>query len=166
MPDISVTGLHIRLVASVTFPSGVDLTAFADDADPFDTPSVKIAETAMGANGDLVTWSKAVPTTATINLIPNSDDDTNLTILGDANRPQKGKTLAGDVITLTGTYPDGRTITLSKGKLTDYMPGSSATSAGRLKTKPFAFAFEGISRTGATSTTNAVSTATNSLLGA
>lgn len=151
MPDISATGLHIRLVASVTFPSGIDLTAFADDADPFDTPSVKIAEVAMGLNGDLLTWSKAAPTNATINLIPNSEDDTNLTILGDANRPQKGKTVARDVITLTGTYPDGHTITLGQGKLTDYVPGHSAASAGRLKTRPFVFAFESISRTGATS---------------
>lgn len=147
--DISGVGFHVRLVASKTYPSGVDLTAFADDADPFDAPSVKIAEGGMGLNGDLVTWSKAAPTTVTINLIPNSTDDQNLTILGDANRPQKGKTVAGDEITMTGTYPDGSTITLGGGKLTDYVPGKPIASAGRMKSKPYVFMFETISRTGA-----------------
>lgn len=148
--DVSATGFHIRLVADKTFPAGIDLTAFADDADPFDTPSVKIAEGAMGLNGDLVTWSKAAPTTITVNLIPNSEDDINLTILGDANRPGKGKTVARDVITLTGTYADGSTITLSGGKLTDYVPGKPIASAGRHKTKPYVFTFETIGRTGVT----------------
>lgn len=150
MPNnISGAGLHIQLVASVTFPSGFALTAFADDADPFDTPSVKVAEAAMGLNGDLVTWSKATPTAVTLNIIPNSEDDLNLTILGDANRVGKGKTSARDVISLTGTYPDGSTITLSGGVLTDYVPGKPVASAGRLKTKAYVFSFESISRTGA-----------------
>lgn len=147
MHDISATGLTITLTASKTFPTGITLSAFADDADPFDIPAVTIAEGAMGLNGDLVTWSKASPTAITINLVPGSDEAENLTILGDQNRPEKGKKVAGDVITLTAVYPSGKTRTFSGGKLTSYLPGDASASAGRLKTKPFAFMFESISGT-------------------
>lgn len=147
MHDISATGLTLTLVASQTFPTGITLTAFADDADPFDIPAVTIAESAMGLNGDMVSWAKASPTAITINLIPGSDDAENLTILGDLNRPEKGKRTVGDVITLTGIYPSGKTRTFSGGRLTSYIPGDPAASAGRLKTKPFVFAFESISGT-------------------
>lgn len=147
--NVSGFGLQVNLVASVTFPAGVVLTQFADDADPFDLPSIKLSETAMGLNGDMVSWSKAAPTTVTLNVIPGSEDDLNLEILADANRVGKGKTVARDEITLTGTYPDGHTITLSGGVITDAMPGNGVASAGRLKTKAYAFAFESISRTGA-----------------
>lgn len=145
--DASWTGLTITLAADKTFPTGITLSAFADDADPFDIPAVVIAEGAMSGNGDLVTWSKAAPTTVTINLIPGSDDAENLTILGDQNRPEKGKKVAGDTITLTGVYPNGKTRTFSGGRLTSYIPGDAAASSGRLKTKPFAFIFESISGT-------------------
>lgn len=146
MQDVSGFGLRIRLTASVTFPAGITLTQFADDADPFDIPSVQVADKAMGLNGDLITWSKANPITPTINVIPNTDDDRNLAILLEANRVARGKLSARDVITLTGVYPDGRTITLSNGKITDGAPGLSIASSNRMKSKAYAFAFEGLSR--------------------
>lgn len=145
--DVSGFGLQIQTVASVTFPAGFTVSQFADDGDPFDLPSIQIADKAMGLNGDLVTWSKASPLTITVNLIPNSDDDKNMSILCDANRIGRGKSSARDVITMTGIYPDGSTITLTGGKITDGMPGNGVASAGRLKTKAYMFAFEGVSRT-------------------
>lgn len=145
MQDVSGFGLRIRLTASVTFPAGITLTQFADDADPFDLPSIQLADTAMGLNGDMVTWSKANPIKTTVNVIPDSDDDRNLAVLAAANRVGRGKTSARDVITLVGVYPSGRTVTLSPGKLTDGAPGNSVASAGRLKSKAYAFAFEGLS---------------------
>lgn len=145
--DISGFGISVRVVASVTFPAGVTITQFADDADPFDIPSIQIADKAMGVNGDLVTWSKANPYTPTLNVIPNSEDDRNLAILLEANRVGRGKRSARDLVTLTASYPDGRTLTLSAGKITDGQPGLSIASAGRMKSKAYAFAFEGLSRT-------------------
>src|SRR5574343_1608278 len=112
MNNISGFGLQIQVIASVTFPSGFTLTQFADDADPFDLPSIQIADKAMGLNGDLVVWSKANPIPVTVNVIPGSDDDKNLAILYDANRVGRGKVSARDEITLVGIYPDGSTITL------------------------------------------------------
>lgn len=142
MSDISGFGLTVNIRASTTFPSGFNVTQFADDADPFDSPSQQLADVGMGLNGDLVTWSVAQPLAVTLNIIPNSDDDKNLAILAEANRVAKGKIPARDVITMTAIYPDGSTRTLSNGRLTDAMLGNSAASAGRLKTKPYVFKFE------------------------
>jgi len=140
--DISGFGLQINLIASNTYPVGVILTQFADDADPFDLPSLQIADKAMGLNGDLVGWSKANPTIITMNLIAGSDDDETMNILLQANRVGKGKIGAKDKITLTGIYPDGTFITAINGLITDGIPGKSVSSAGRYKSRSYSFAFE------------------------
>lgn len=139
---ISGYGLQINVVASLTFPAGFVLTQFADDADPFDLPSIQIADKAMGLNGDLLVWSKSSPLLVTLNVVPQSNDDNNLNILFQANRPGRGKFAVQDVITLSGVYPDGTIITLQEGKITDGMPGQSVASAGRMKSKAYSFAFE------------------------
>lgn len=144
MQDISGFGLRLVLRASVTFPAGITLTQFADDADPFDAPSIQIKDKAMGLNGDMVVWSKANPLLATINVIPGTDDDRNLSVLFEANRVGRGKTGARDVITLTAINPDGSQATYNSGVVTDGIPGRPVASAGRMKTKPYAFAFEGM----------------------
>lgn len=146
MKDISGFGLKVRLVASETFPSGIDLTQFADDADPFEMPSMQIRDTGMGLNGDLVAWSKATPAKASLSLVPNSEDDVNMAVLFEANRVGKGKQGARDVVTLTVVYPDGSTWTGTEGVITDGMPGRGVASAGRLKTNTYQFAFENLNR--------------------
>ena len=144
--DISGFGIRLWLIASETFPAGFPVTMFADDSDPLDVPSLQIADTGMGVNGDLVKWSKAAPIKIVLNVIPASRDDINLGILYDANRVAKGKRGARDVITLTATYGDDRIITLTDGIITDGMPSDSVASAGRLKSKPYGFTFEDIKR--------------------
>lgn len=147
MNDISVFGLKVQLVASQTFPAGISITQFADDADPFDSPSIQIRDKAMGVNGDLITWSKANPVPVTLNLVASSDDDKNLAVLFEANRVGKGKQGARDVVGITVIYPDGRTASFAQGTITDGMPADSAASSGRLKTKAYVFAFENVTRT-------------------
>lgn len=147
MQDISAFGTRVRLVASVTFPAGIDITQFADDADSLDVPQQQIRDKAMGVNGDLVVWSKANPLTVTINVIPGSEDDRNLSVLLEANRVARGKTGARDVITMTALYPDGTTQTWASGAITDGIPGKALASSGRIKTKPYMFAFENLART-------------------
>jgi len=147
MNDISVFGLRVQLTASQTFPSGISLTQFADDADPFDAPSMQIRDKAMGVNGDLITWSKATPIGLTLNIVPNSEDDKNLAVLFDANRVGKGKQGARDVVGITVVYPDGRTASFTQGVITDGMPANSAQSSGRLKSKAYIFSFENVNRT-------------------
>lgn len=147
MNDISVFGLRVQLQASQTFPSGISLTQFADDADPFDAPTMQIRDKAMGVNGDLITWSKATPISLSLSVVPNSDDDRNLAVLFESNRVGKGKQGAQDVINLTAVYPDGRTVSFTQGVITDGMPANSPSSAGRLKSKTYQFAFENVNRT-------------------
>lgn len=140
--DISGFGAQVRLIASTTFPTGFDITQFADDTDPFDIPSLQIADKAMGLNGDLVSWSTANPIEITLSVIPESDDDINLKILAEVNRVGRGKPSVQDEITIVVIYPNGRILSLLRGKLTDMMPGSSIASSGRLKSKEYVFAFE------------------------
>ena len=146
MQDVSGFGLKVRVVASRTLPSGVTVTQFADDADPFDLPPIAIAAATMGLNGDLIIASSPQPIMVTLNVIPDSDDDRTLAAVFEANRVGRGKQGARDVITLTGVYPSGKSITLSNGAMTSGMPGASVASAGRKKSKAYIFAFEGLSQ--------------------
>lgn len=140
--NISGFGIVVNIKASNTFPVGFDLTQFADDADPFDTPSQQVADVAMGLNGHMVTWSVANPLQLTVNIIPNGTDDTNMGILLEANRVALGKRSARDEITLTATYPDGKIVTWQGGAITDGIPANSIASSGRMKTKPYILKFE------------------------
>lgn len=145
MSDISAFGLEVQIFASITFPNGFTVTQFADDGDPLDQPSMQLRDKAMGLNGDLITWGKAVPIPATINVIPGSEDDNNLQVLAEANRTGKGKRAVQDEITMVITYGSGDVKTLVNGAITDAIIGNSVASAGRLKSKPYAFTFENIS---------------------
>ena len=146
MQDISAFGIRLQLVASVTFPAGITLSQFADDGDSLDLPSQQIADKAMGVNGDLITWSRANPLLVTVNIIPGSDDDRNMSVLLEANRAARGKRSTRDVITMTAIYPDGTTQTWSLGRITDGIPGKALASSGRMKSNPYQFAFENLSR--------------------
>lgn len=147
MQDISATGISLLIKADKTFPNGFTVTQFADDADPFDLPSLEIAATAMNVNGELVTWSSPQPINPTLNVIPGSEDDNNLATLFEANRAAAGKTVVRDIITIVATYPDGSTVTLSNGKMTSGFPGKSIASAGRMKSKAYSFMFQDLALT-------------------
>ena len=140
--NIGGFGLSITLIGSVTFPVGFPITQFADDADPFDIPSIQLKDAAMGLNGDLVTWAKAQPIKITLNIIPGSLDDVSLALLAEANRVGKGKLAIQDRISMVGIYPDGKTISLINGVITDAAPGNSVAGAGRMKSKSYSFVFE------------------------
>lgn len=140
--NVSGFSTVVSIIADRTFPVGFTVTQLADDADPLDFASVRIADTAMGVNGDLLAWSRAATLPMVLNVIPGSDDDLNLQILADANRVGQGKNAANDIITATVVYPDGTTRILNGGKMTDAQFGKGISSAGRLKTKSYAFSFE------------------------
>jgi hypothetical protein len=147
MQDVSVFGSSIAITASNTFPSGFIFSEFADNADPFDIPELDIADATMGANGDLITWTKATKIVVTMAFIPGSPEDINMAILFEANRAAKGKASAADVITTTVVYPSGATLTLNNGRLVKGMAGESLASDGRLKPKVYTVNFENMVRT-------------------
>lgn len=140
--DISGYGLELNIIASGTFPVGFTVTEFADDADPFDTPEIQLADKAMGLNGDLITWNTPNPIEVTINVIPGSDDDINLSILAEANRSGKGKRAVLDKITMSRTFPGESPLILTNGKMLSAIPVTGVASSGRKKSKPYTFAFE------------------------
>lgn len=142
MSDISATGLSLTIQASKTFPAGILITTFADDADPLDLPAVNIAQTGMDINGNLVSWSTPTPQTVTINVLAGSEEDQNLSILLEANTAKKGRRHAGDMITMVASYGDGSTVTARNGKMTNGSRGNSAASAGKLKAKQYTFVFQ------------------------
>ena len=148
--NISGYGLRIVVQASLSFPSGFTITEFADDGDPLDVPALTIGESAMGLNGDLISWSKANPIELTLSVIPNSAGDKNLQILLNNNRPGRGKVPIHDVIQLTAQYSQTSIFQLpgtylyTNGIITSGIPGNSVSSAGRVKTKAYTFSFENL----------------------
>jgi hypothetical protein len=146
MEEISVFGLVANITASKTFPNGFIVSAFADDGDPLDSTDLEVADTAMGPNGDGLTWSRPMMVDCAVNVIPQSQDDLNLQALVDANRVAKGKSSARDIIGIVWKYPNGMVVTLSSGKLVSGPVVPSGTSAGRMKSKRYLFRFEQVSR--------------------
>ena len=142
MNNIGGFGLKIAVTASITFPIGFVVTQFADDADPFDVPDIQIRDKAMGLNGDLVSWGKAIPISIKIAVIPDSADDINFAILAKTNRVGAGRNPVTDIINMIGTYPSGEYVMLTNGVMTDAPLASSVSSSGRMKSKTYSFAFE------------------------
>ena len=140
--NISGFGLTVRLVANTTIPVGLEITQFADDADPLDMAAIQINDKAMGLNGDLVNWATATPIPMSLNVIPGSEDDQQLAILFQANRVGRGKRGADDEITAVVTYADGSFVALDGGIMESGPVGKSVASAGRQKSKTYLFAFE------------------------
>ena len=142
--DISGFGTRIQLQASVTFPASIGLTQFADDSDPIDVTTQEIMDSAMGLNGDLVTWSTAKPIKFNLSFKPDDDDDKNLSILLEANRPGKNKRVARDKLQMVVSYPNGILITLTNGKISAGQSFTGIQSAGRMKSKTYTFVFENV----------------------
>jgi hypothetical protein len=137
--NVSGFGSVVTLIESNTVPAGISITQFSDDVDALDMPGIRIADIAMGVNGDLIKWNRAVPLPVSIGVIPGSNDDINLGILAEANRSGQGKVSAQDIITITVTYPNGTSTTLSQGAITDAPFGKSIAGTGREKSKTYSF---------------------------
>lgn len=140
--DIAGLGTSVRVLASNTFPIGIEITQFADDTDPIDVPSLQIGDDAMGLNGDRVSWTPANPIRITLNVIAGSEDDENLALIFEANRAGRNKASAKDTITIIVAYPDGQIVTLINGGTIEFMPAKSISSESRLKSKAYVFSFE------------------------
>ena len=142
MEDISGIGITVTIFASKTYPAGLTISQFADDADPLDLPDIEILSEGMNVNGELVTWLTPKPLAVSINVIPNTEDAKNLDILFDANRPAYKKVAVRDVITFVVNYPDGKKKILNNGRPKTYSPASGIASAGRYKSRHYQFVFE------------------------
>lgn len=147
MDNISGFGASLQIIPSLSYPYGFTVTEFADDTNPFELPSMQIQDKAMGVNGDLLLWSKANPIIFNLAVIPGTDadsDNNKLQTVFNNNRAARGKLPLKDVITIVAILPTGNVITMSQGGITDGKPGYTITSAGRLETMVYSFAFEQI----------------------
>lgn len=142
MADVSATGLTVTVFATKTFPAGVTLSQFADDADPLDIPEIEIVADGMNVNGELVTWNTPKPIYVALNVIADTEDSENLDIIFDGNRAAYKKTAIRDKITLCVNYPDGKRKTLTGGRPKAYVPSTGVASSGRKKSKLYRFVFE------------------------
>lgn len=144
--QVDGVGVEITLSASESFPAGLSLTYFSDDGDSIDIPTVEVASSAMGLNGDLLVWNKSSPLNINLSIIPNTPDDRNLSILTEANRYVRGKRMVRDTISLTISYADGRTLQFGGGRIMSGSIGNGVTSAQRLRTSTYNFTFESLLR--------------------
>lgn len=144
MHDISGFGTRLALTASRTYPNGINISAFADDADGLDIPTLQIGDKAMGMNGDMTFWSTANAKEVNINVIPNSEDDRNLRALLLANTPSRGKRPAGDEITLSIILPDGTSAQYTGGKIVSGPASIAVAQSGKQKAGTYGFVFEAV----------------------
>ena len=139
--DVSSLGIKLMIIAAPTFPQGFVIDQWADDADPIEFDNIDIGNAAVGVNGDVIFWKKAVMIPMAVNVIPNSTGDQNLEIIQTVNRAAKNKVSVTDDITAVVTYPDGKTITLTGGIMINVPTATSASADGRLRTKRYTFVF-------------------------
>jgi hypothetical protein len=148
MQNISAFGLSIQIFASTTYPNGITVREFGDDADPLDIPDLTIGDSGMGTNGDMVVWSRPEGIEIGISVIPGSADDINLSQIHEANRVAKGKVSARDTIQSVINYPSGGVGRMINGIMITGQVLPAVASSGRLKTRTYKFRFETVSKSG------------------
>lgn len=145
MQDVSSVGIALRLTASITFPNGIDLTAFPEDGDIGATGNIDISGNASGVNGDLITWKTVNGIETNVPIIPNTEDEVNLDMLFEANRAAKNKKPKHDIIQIVATNPvTGVTKTYKNGVIKNGLPGYQYGGDGRIKNKTYGFVFEDV----------------------
>lgn len=145
MQDVSSVGISLRLVASITFPNGILLTAYPEDGDIGASGDVEIAGNASGVNGDLITWKTVSGINVNVPIIPNTEDEINLDILYNANRAAKNRRPAKDIIQIVAINPvTGLTKTYKNGVIKTGLPGYQYGGDGRIKNKVYGFVFEDV----------------------
>lgn len=141
--DSSAIGVAVRLTASVTYPNGINFTAFPDDGDVGITGNTEIAGNASGVNGDLIWWKTVNGIEVNIPIIPNTEEESLLNILFDANRGSKNRFPKKDIIQLVVTNPvTGVAKTYKNGIIKNGSVGYQYGGDGRVKTKTYGFVFE------------------------
>lgn len=143
MQDVSSIGITVRLTASVTFPLGISFRAFPDDGDIGPSGDNEIAGNASGVNGDLIVWKTVNGIEFNLPIIPNTEEESLLDILYNANRGAKNRFPKKDVIQITTINPvTGVIKTYKNGVIKTGTVGYTYGGDGRIKTKNYGFVFE------------------------
>lgn len=143
MQDTSSIGIAVNLKASITFPTGINFRAFPDDQDVGVTGNTEIAGNASGVNGDLIWWKTVNGIELNVPIIPNTEEESLLDLLFNANRASKNRFPKKDIITLVVTNPvTGVAKTYKNGICKNGAVGYQYGGDGRIKTKTYGFVFE------------------------
>ena len=143
MQDVSTIGLNIRLVASITYPLGIQLNSFPEEGENGPGDSQEIAGNASGVNGDLITWKTVSGIEYTLNLIPNTEQESLLDVLFQGNRAAKNRMPKKDIITIVETNPvTGAVKTYKNGIIKSGAVGYRYGNDGRIRNKTYGFVFE------------------------
>lgn len=138
---LSSVGIQIRISTTFTYPAGFIVTSFSDDSDQISFEDITVGETAMTLGGLHIGWNKPTPIKCSLSIVPTAPEADWLANLLNANRVAGFKLIANDLITMNIVYPQGNIRTLTGGFILSGPPANTGTSAGRLKTNIYQFAF-------------------------
>jgi len=140
--DVSALGFKILVQDSKIFPQGFSITRTADGSDLFAFSDLTIGEASMDANGNMVYATTPNPTEFTINLLPTSEEDKNMSLLFEAHKPKTQRARMGGKITIMVQYSDGSSTIANNCKFISGSPKKSITSPSRYTNKVYTFACE------------------------
>jgi hypothetical protein len=162
MINISGFGLSIIIVAISSFPSGFELSAFADDSDPLSIDDLEPTGFEQLYDGSLFFYDKTAPIKVSVSVIPGSDDDINLKILLQARKGSPPHLPIPDITSMMVRYSDGGIVGFTKGSIISGPLTDTIQSAGRKKSNKYNFVFDVFA--GAQSPTEAAVTAIRAAL--
>ena len=139
--DVSANGVKLMLFASVSYPTGVEIATFNPGEDPINFDDLKIAETDMGVNGNLIVYRTPYAYNMVFNITPMTEVDQIMENIANADRIAAGKVSAKNILTLVVIYPQGRTLTYVDGAMTDCPGGFSSSGNGRINGRRYAMSF-------------------------
>ena len=140
--DVSAIGFKILVKDTKIFPDGFTISRTADGADPFAFSTVTVGSATTDANGYKVYATTPNPTEFTINLLPTSEEDKNMSLLFESHRPRPGIPRTGGEITITVIYADGSSTTANDCSFLTGDPKRSIQGDSRYKNKVYTFACE------------------------
>lgn len=141
MIDVSGFGTGIVVLALQSFPTGFQLSQFADDSDPIEAKEIEPTGYEMLYDGDLFAFDKATPIEVAVSVIPGTPDDINLKILLQNKHSPKSLIPLPDITSMVITYPDKGRIVLSKGTILKGPLVDSINTSGRRKGNKYTFVF-------------------------
>ena len=141
--DVSSIGITAVLTASITYPNGITFTAFPEEGDIGAAGTNEIAGNASGVNGELIVYKTVNPIEVTLPLIPNTEEESLMDLLFEANRASKNRFPKKDIITLVLTNPvTGVAKTYKNGVIKSGTVAYQYGADGRIKNKTYTFVFE------------------------
>lgn len=141
MINISGFGLSVIVVALSSFPTGFELTQFADDTDPLVVDNIEPTGYEQIYDGSLFFFDKTAPVKVTVAVIPGSDDDLNLKVLLEARKGSPSLIPIPDITSMLINYPDGGYVLFSGGSIVSGSLSDSILSAGRKRSNTYDFVF-------------------------